>query len=144
MNVPASNPISQDPSVPFNLLEALTTLRLRYEESAKEEASKSGFTLSTMVSYLDDVQWGGYATATYDSNTITANTLNVDKDKLAAAAGGGYNEEADTLNAPDVVEAVLQFKQRLKDQNMKGKQRWAGIVTERLERKVKKILGRGR
>jgi len=143
-NVPQSDPTPQDPSVPYNLLESLTTLRLRYEQSVKDEASKSkNSSLSTSVSYINDGQWGGHAAAA-DGNDA-AETFKMDKAKIAAAAGGaGYDEEADPLNAPDVVAAVLAFKRRLEDQNAKGKKRRVGIITERMERKVKELLERGR
>lgn len=145
MQVPASDPTPQDPSVPYNLLGALTTLRLRYEDAVKAETSKLGFSLSTTVSYLNDDQWGGHAAAADGSDNAAANTLTMDKAKVAAAAGGtGYDEEADPLNAPEVVAAVLQFKRRLEDQNVKGKQRRVAIITEKLKRKVKDILEKGR
>mmetsp|Transcript_20760 Transcript_20760/g.30681 ORF Transcript_20760/g.30681 Transcript_20760/m.30681 type:complete len:471 (+) Transcript_20760:21-1433(+) len=37
----------------------------------------------------------------------------LDRAKVAAAAGGAYDEEADPLNAPEVLEAVAQFKKKL-------------------------------
>jgi len=146
MDVPQSDPTPQDPSVPYNLLEALTTLRLRYVQAVKEEAAKSGSSsLSTSVSYLNDDQWGGHAAAADGNDGNPAETLKMDKDKIAAAAGGaGYDEEADPLNAPDVIAAVLAFKRQLEDQNAKGKKRRVGIITERMERKVKEFLERGR
>ncbi|KAL7531608.1 hypothetical protein ACHAXR_004132 [Thalassiosira sp. AJA248-18] len=144
MDVPQSEPTPQDPTVPYNLLESLTTLRLRYEQAVKDGASKSGISsLSTSVSYINDDQWGGHAAAADGSDEAT--TLKMDKDKLAAAVGGGqYDEDADPLNAPDVIQAVLAFKRRLEDQNVKGKKRRVEIITERMERKLKELLERGR
>mmetsp|Transcript_18071 Transcript_18071/g.27079 ORF Transcript_18071/g.27079 Transcript_18071/m.27079 type:complete len:740 (+) Transcript_18071:61-2280(+) len=51
-----------------------------------------------------------------DSNndTIEETKLKLDTAKVRAAAGGGnYDEETDPLNAPEVLEAVAQFKKRL-------------------------------
>jgi len=147
MNVPQSDPTPQDPSVPYNLLEALSTLRLRYEQAIKEEGTRGGTTLSTSVSYLNDDQWGGHAAAAEEGGdgNSPGNVLKMDKAKIAAAAGGaGYDEEADPLNAPDVVAAVLAFKRRLEDQNAKGKKRRVGIITERMGAQVKELLVQGR
>ena len=63
---------------------------------------------------------------------------------LAAAGGGAYDEEADPLNAPDVVKAVLQFKRQLEDQNAKGKKRRVEIISDRMGSKVKELLEKGR
>jgi hypothetical protein len=72
--------------------------------------------------------------------------MKLDTAKLAAAAGGGdgYDEEADPLNAPEVISAVLKFKKQLEDQNSKGKVRRIEIVNERMSRKVAELLERGR
>ena len=150
MKVPQSDPTVQDAAIPYNLLESMTSLRLRYEEAVKEAASNSGsYTLSTSVSYLTDDQWGGHAAAAgggdEDDAANAGNILKLDKDKLAAAVGGGqYDEEADPLNAPDVVKAVLAFKRRLEDQNAKGKKRRVEVINDRLGKKVKELLEEGR
>ncbi|KAL7534178.1 hypothetical protein ACHAWF_004743, partial [Thalassiosira exigua] len=143
LDVPMPPPSPQDPYVPHNLLEALTALRLRYEELVKESANaKPGDQLSTSVSYLDGDQWGGHAAAADGSDETT---FKVDVAKAAAAAGGGaYDEEADPLNAPDVVRAVLAFKRRLEDQNVRGKRRRVDVVTEKVGRMVAEFLERGR
>ena len=156
MNIPQSESVPQDPAVPYHLLEALTTLRLRYEESLKEAAdmAKSGKDpLSTSVSYIHDDEWGGHAAAAageeHDANNNDddgTGGFKLDKAKIAAAAGGvaGYDEEADPLNAPDVIKAVLAFKRQLEQQNVVGKKRRIEIISERMGRKVKEMLERGR
>ena len=156
MNVPQADPKPSDPNMPYHLLEALTTLRLRYEEQTKEGSDEKN-ALSTSVSYITDDQWGGHAAAagTDDGTTANANNDNdpdgignfkMDKAKIAAAAGGvsGYDEDADPLNAPDVVKAVLAFKRRLEDQNFKGKKRRIEIINGRMEKKVKELIDKGR
>ena len=156
MNVPQADPKPSDPFMPYLLLEALTTLRLRYEEQTKEGSDEKN-ALSTSVSYITDDQWGGHAAAagTDDGTTTNANNDNdpdgignfkMDKAKIAAAAGGvsGYDEDADPLNAPDVVKAVLAFKRRLEDQNFKGKKRRIEIINGRMEKKVKELIDKGR
>lgn len=156
MNIPQSDPVPQDPAIPYHLLEALTSLRLRYEESVKEAAdvARSGKdSLSTSVSYLPEEEWGGHAAAAAGEDHDTANSnddgiggFKLDKAKIAAAAGGvaGYDEEADPLNAPEVIKAVLAFKRQLEQQNVKGKKRRIEIVSEKMGMKVKELLERGR
>ena len=157
LTVPQPDPVP-DPSVPLRLLEALTTLRLRYNDSVQEacnQLAKSGKdVLATTVSIYGD-QWGGHTEAAGteldgDSATSTSTsvlpTMKLDTAKLAAAAGGGdgYDEEADPLNAPEVISEVLKFKKRLEDQNSKGKVRRIAIVNERMARRVGELLERGR
>jgi hypothetical protein len=152
MDVPQPDPVP-DPAVPVRLLEALTAIRLRYEESAREAADlvRSGRDPSS-ASYVNDDQWGGHAAAagTEDGNEdgVSGNggMMKLDTAKLAAAAGGvsGYDEEADPLNAPDVIKAVMAFKRQLEDQNTKGKRRRIEIVNDRMARKVAELLEVGR
>lgn len=146
MEVPQSPPAPGDPAVPYNLLEALTTLRERYEQMTKDAASKNGsYSLSTSVSYINDDEWGGHAAAAGEGLEEVPSALKMDTAKLSAAAGGGaYDEEADPLNAPDVVKAVLQFKRQLEDQNAKGKKRRVEIISDRMGSKVKELLEKGR
>lgn len=159
LKVPQSDPAPQDPDVPSNLLDALTTLRRRYEEMIKDEGGKSGSQEQgggplSGVSYINDDEWGGHAAAAGNddaANAAAADNNNgpglvLDKKKLAAAAGGvaGYDEEADPLNAPDVVRAVVEFKRRLEDQKGEGKKRRVKIITDRMGKKVKELLERGR
>ncbi len=152
MNIPQTAPLPQDPAAPYHLLEALTTLRLRYEESVKEaeDMAKSGKDpLSTSVSYIHDDEWGGHAAAAAGEDDHAGGGIGgfkLDKAKIAAAAGGvaGYDEEADPLNAPEVIKAVLAFKRQLEQQNVNGKRRRIEVVSQRMEMKVKEMLERGR
>ena len=55
-----------------------------------------------------------------NSSLPKQNKLNVSK--IAAAAGGVvYDEEADPLNAPEVLEAVAMFKKRLEQKGVAQK-----------------------
>ncbi len=70
----------------------------------------------------------------------------MDTAKLAAAAGGAYDEEADPLNAPEVLEAVAQFRKKLEATQGGYKKKRAEYVKKRFETEVKiakeKILQR--
>lgn len=62
----------------------------------------------------------------------------LDRAKVAAAAGGTYDEEADPLNAPEVLEAVAQFKKKLEAIQGGNRKKRAEYVNRRLqEEKVK-------
>ena len=61
----------------------------------------------------------------------------LDKAKVAAAAGGTYDEEADPLNAPEVLEAVAQFKKKLEETQGGNKKKRAEYVNTRLEGEIK-------
>ncbi|KAL3823740.1 hypothetical protein ACHAXA_004833 [Cyclostephanos tholiformis] len=159
MIVPQPDPVP-DPAVPVRLLETLTALRLRYDESVREAAElvRSGrdpaSASSSSSSYVNDDQWGGHAADAGTDDGIedgvgggdTVGMMKLDTAKLAAAAGGaaGYDEEADPLNAPEVIKAVIAFKRRLEDQNVKGKKRRIEIVNDRMAKKVAEFLERGR
>lgn len=62
----------------------------------------------------------------------------LDRAKVAAAAGGAYDEEADPLNAPEVLEAVAQFRKKLEATQGGYKKKRAEYVNRRLEDMVKK------
>jgi hypothetical protein len=153
MIVPQPDPVP-DPAIPVRLLESLTALRLRYDESVREaaELERSGGDPASASSSYD--QWGGHAAdaGTDDGNENgggggdAVGLMKLDTAKLAAAAGGvsGYDEEADPLNAPEVIKAVIAFKRRLDDQNVKGKKRRIEIVNDRMAKKVAELLERGR
>lgn len=65
-------------------------------------------------------------------------TLKLDVNKVAAAAGGGaYDEEADPLNAPQVLEAVTKFKKVLEERDTILKQKRMEIVSEKLKHAMK-------
>lgn len=149
MIIPQPDPVPQDPTVTLRLLESLTALRLRYEEGGMTNSSSSG---STGHQKADD-QWGGHAAAATgenpedDNNNNTSNHhgLKLDKDKIAAAAGGGaYDEDADPLNAPDVVNAVLEFKRQLETRDVTSRRRRVDIITDRMAKKVRELVEEGR
>jgi len=148
MIIPQPDPVPQDPTVTLRLLESLTALRLRYEEGGMTNSSSSG---STGHQKADD-QWGGHAAAATGENPEDVNNnntsnhgLKLDKDKIAAAAGGGaYDEDADPLNAPDVVNAVLEFKRQLETRDVTSRRRRVDIITDRMARRVRELVEEGR
>jgi hypothetical protein len=123
LTIPLPPPECADASIPHRLLEVLTTLRLRYEEGGM------------------GTDWGGHAAAATGEKE---SSLHLDAQKLAAAAGGTYDEDADPLNAPEVVNAVLDFKRSLEDRDVKSRKRRVDIVTAEMEKKVKELVERGR
>jgi len=163
MKVPMDDPSPNDPTMSYQLLETLTALRLKYELDCGG-ANGQGLqgSLSTGVDYVtnDNQQWGGHAAAAgTDDTAVNGNTNNtnapdddgignfkMDMAKIKAAAGGvsGYDEDADPLNAPEVIKCVVQFKRRLEDQNFKGKKRRVEIINDRMSKKVKELIEQGR
>jgi hypothetical protein len=80
-------------------------------------------------------------TTTTDDKEDT--TLKLDSAKVRAAAGGGaYDEEADPLNAPEVLEAVAQFKKRLEITQGGHRRKRKEFVEKRLKVEVKKAKER--
>ena len=150
MNIPQADPTPSDPAMPYYLLEAITALHDRYEQDVKDGVDSSEkYSLSTGVSYINDDQWGGHAAAAGTDDGKNNNDepiLKMDKTKIAAAAGGvsGYDEDADPLNAPDVIKAVVAFKRRLEDQNFKGKERRVKIINDQMSKKVNELIEQGR
>ncbi len=152
MTIPQPDPIPQDPSIIFRLLESLTTLRLRYEEGRRTNNTSpngGGMEEQHKTNNNNDDQWGGHAAAaTGDNPDDTSNNhhgLKLDKDKIAAAAGGGaYDEDADPLNAPDVVNAVLEFKRKLETRDVTSRRRRVDIITDRMAKKVREFVEQGR
>jgi len=61
----------------------------------------------------------------------------LDRAKVAAAAGGTYDEEADPLNAPEVLEAVAQFKKKLEATQGGYRKKRAEHVHSKLEEEKK-------
>ena len=116
MTIPVPPPQCSDASIPHHLLEVLTMLRLRYEESG-------GFTEHP----------------TNDGNNVTS-SLQLDANKLAAAAGGTYDEDADPLNAAEVVNAVLEFKRNLEERDGKSRVRRVEVITGRLGSRVAELV----
>ena len=67
----------------------------------------------------------------------------LDVSKVAAAAGGGaYDEEADPLNAPEVLEAVAKFKKKLEERDVVLRKKRADIVEKKLKEAMKKVRKR--
>eukprot|EP00984_Skeletonema_dohrnii_P030638 scaffold22288_cov153-Skeletonema_dohrnii-CCMP3373.AAC.1 len=142
MTIPQPDPVPQDPTITFRLLESLTALRLRYEEGGTANTSSNG---GMEQQKANDDQWGGHAAAATGDNTDDNHGLKLDKDKIAAAAGGGaYDEDADPLNAPDVVNAVLEFKRKLETRDVTSRRRRVDIITDRISRRVREFVEQGR
>ncbi|KAL7500082.1 hypothetical protein ACHAWT_009044 [Skeletonema menzelii] len=141
MTIPQPDPVPQDPTITFRLLESLTALRLRYEEVGMTNTSSNG---GIGQPKTNDEQWGGHAAAATGDNTDDNHGLKLDKDKIAAAAGGAYDEDADPLNAPDVVNAVLEFKRKLETRDVTSRRRRVDIITDRMSKKVREFVELGR
>lgn len=83
-----------------------------------------------------------------NNNPLNANgdekeEYKLDTAKVAAAAGGGaYDEEADPLNAPAVLEAVAVFKKKLEELQSSNKTKRAEFVTRRLKEEIAKAKKR--
>jgi hypothetical protein len=107
-------------------LDVLTTLRIKYQEG----------------NFADS--YGGHTSASTGESENTSISLNLDANKLAAAAGGTYDEDADPMNAPEVVNAVLEFKRGLEERDVKSRKRRVDIITEAMEKKVKELVEKGR
>eukprot|EP00970_Alexandrium_tamarense_P001507 scaffold160_cov188-Alexandrium_tamarense.AAC.10 len=138
MKIPMEEPTPQDPTVPFRLLEALTTIRERYEDSLNSKSGAGG-------NSSGGGNWGGHAlAATGSTNADTTQQLHLDSSKLAAAAGGMYDEDADPLNAEEVKSAVLEFKRSLEDRDLKSRKRRIDVVNERMKKKVAELVKLGR
>lgn len=81
------------------------------------------------------------------SNNETSNNeddnkpiLKLDVSKVAAAAGGGaYDEEADPLNAPEVLEAVAKFKKQLEERDTQLRKKRMDIVEQKLDNAMKRV-----
>jgi len=72
-----------------------------------------------------------------------AEVKKLDVSKVAAAAGGGaYDEEADPLNAPEVLEAVAKFKKSLEERDVGMRKKRQEIVDGRIQEKVKELRER--
>ena len=138
MTIPQPDPVPQDPTITFTLLESLTALRLRYENNTSSNGGNG-------QPKTNDDQWGGHAAAATGDTTDDNHGLKLDKDKIAAAAGGGaYDEDADPLNAPDVVNAVLEFKRKLETRDVTSRRRRVDIITDRMSKKVREFVELGR
>jgi len=69
--------------------------------------------------------------------------LKLDSAKVRAAAGGGaYDEDVDPLNAPEVLEAVKQFKKQLEITQGGFRKKRREYVAKRLKEEVKKAKER--
>jgi hypothetical protein len=76
---------------------------------------------------------GGNATNTNSNNSIPESKL-LDMTKLAAAAGGGnYDAEEDPLNAPQVLEAVKDFRTNLNKTQSSQKKKRSELVLLKLK-----------
>lgn len=76
---------------------------------------------------------------TTDNDANNKEKKKLDVSKVAAAAGGGvYDEEADPLNAPEVLEAVAKFKKQLEVLEQQQKKKRKEIVDARLKKEISK------
>eukprot|EP00586_Coscinodiscus_wailesii_P023739 CAMPEP_0172499194 /NCGR_PEP_ID=MMETSP1066-20121228/123712_1 /TAXON_ID=671091 /ORGANISM="Coscinodiscus wailesii, Strain CCMP2513" /LENGTH=361 /DNA_ID=CAMNT_0013272805 /DNA_START=150 /DNA_END=1232 /DNA_ORIENTATION=+ len=67
----------------------------------------------------------------------------LDVSKVAAAAGGGaYDEEADPLNAPEVLEAVAKFKKSLEERDVGMRKKRVEVVDRKICETVTEVKRR--
>lgn len=153
-----SPPPSSDERLVTKIVEVYRSLRKRHELSSRPGATTAGGaakpkeassaddkgkkdgaeTKSKDGSKADDKK----STEGIEDKSAAASTeapkMKLDTAKVAAAAGGGaYDEEADPLNAPEVLAAVVSFKKRLEERDGNLRKRRAEVVDRRLkERRV--------
>ena len=78
-----------------------------------------------------------------NNNNTTEDSLKLDSAKVRAAAGGGaYDEDADPLNAPEVLEAVKQFKKKLEITQGGFRRKRREYVDNKLKEEIKKAKER--
>ena len=130
LKIPIPPPQPSDASIPHRLLEVLTTLRIRYDE---------GKMITT-----DNNQTNASSHSAASTGDDTTKILQLDATKLAAAAGGNYDEDADPMNAPEVLNALSEFKRSLEVLDVKSRKRRVDIITKAMEGKVKELVERGR
>ena len=80
----------------------------------------------------DDTASPAKSAPTSTPSDNTAEDSKLDADKVAAAAGGAYDADEDPLNAPQVLEAVKEFRRKL--DKTQGSQK-----TQRMELVAKKL-----
>uniref|UniRef100_A0A6U5LJJ4 PWI domain-containing protein n=1 Tax=Corethron hystrix TaxID=216773 RepID=A0A6U5LJJ4_9STRA len=96
-------------------------------KNKEEEGEKSG---STTVSATP-------TTAETIEKAPPATMQALDANKVAAAAGGQYDEEEDPLNAPEVLEAVANFKKNIEEQHAASRKKRAEEVRKRVRDRMK-------
>ena len=85
-----------------------------------------------------DLQQRSYGDAAAPGTAQGEEDKKLDRAKVAAAAGGAYDEDADPLNAPEVLEAVALFRKKLEATQGGYKKKRAEYVNKRLQEEVKK------
>lgn len=65
--------------------------------------------------------------------TLANEDSRLDAARVAAAAGGAYDEDADPLNAPAVLEAVKQFRLQLSKKEQEQKEKRVRIISEKIQ-----------
>jgi len=117
------------------LVKKLTDIGRRLEETYNNKASATSATGSTSTSTP-----AADASATSEEAAAGGNAGDIkklDAEKVKAAAGGMYDEEADPLNAPEVLEAVAKFKKSLENRDVDMRKRRQEAVDRKLLSKSK-------
>lgn len=110
------------------------------EKSEIEKGSES--TTSQSDVDKDKLQVGSTLDVSAENEDNT-NQLKLDVTKAAAAAGGGvYDEEADPLNAPEVIESVMKFKKSLEERDFKLRKQRTELVDKKLNRYMEQVRKR--
>lgn len=140
---------SADESMVSKLIEAYTSIQERQAsldagETLSDEVSSSLETSTRASNIIDGSVVSDKSVTTQDYVNASDNTRKLDVSKVAAAAGGigAYDEEADPLNAPEVLQAVVAFKKSLEEKDDKIKARRKDFIDKRLNEEIKKARSR--
>ena len=130
----AATVLSEQQQNPSSTQPTVDTTTLQVENETKEEEQQQQQQLSNQNNNepeeREDVS---------DSADDAKEKKKLDVSKVAAAAGGGvYDEEADPLNAPEVLAAVAKFKKQLEILEQQQKKKRKEIVDARLKKEISK------
>ena len=137
--------IPNDPNMPLPPLkidEQTTTILGERLFQSYQNASTTGPTLtaSNATAYQTSNAGGSSAQNSENQNNQTEggnqqgdDENKLDVDKLAAAAGGAYDEDVDPLNSPQVLAAVKVFRERLDQTQSTQKKRRGEVVKQKIK-----------
>jgi len=120
-------PASPDIPLPVSKLEESIT------KNVGDELWKLWNTIKDRESKDKEVNDETLSSAQAGSSAPAQETKALDADRVAAAAGGAYDEDADPLNAPAVLEAVKKFRSHLLKKEAEQKKERQGVVAKRIE-----------
>ena len=137
-----------DDNMTQSLVDAYRSIEKRQKELDVVAAANEGDAALTSASNHGGGIGSNPTDGNIDGHDITSMSeeetkLKLDSAKVRAAAGGGaYDDEADPLNAPEVLEAVKQFKKKLEITQGGFRRKRKEYVAKRLKEEVKKAKER--